>query len=157
VTSDAPTLVLSLAFRAYLNGALASLASLSTLVFATFANDLSVRLLGTLAGTFFLVIAADALIPVKMRIRGKRLNYRNTFTWTSWSLGDIERLDTVEERWLGMNVTFLILLMKDGRVVRLEDTMARAGSAGCPGGPGWAGQSLSAESGIPVGQADRLP
>lgn len=143
------TFVLTRAFRPFLNAIAASLFSLTAFVGAMAAQDPSARTLATIAGLFMLAVTADALIPSKIRCDAGRLRYRNTFAWTSWGLDDIDSIQVVQSRWLGLNVTHLSLLMKDGRCVVLEDTMARREVASLPGGPVWAARAVAAGAGVP--------
>lgn len=148
----APVIVLSRAFRPFLNAIFSAVFSLSALVasIATWRENQATGVFFLIAGLFFAFVTFDAAIPSKFRVSRQRFYYRNTFVWSSWEWERIDRLELVETTWLGLPASLIVLHMKDGRSDELSDTVSLASHAWLPGGPGWALREVGQLSDVEV-------
>jgi len=138
--TGAQVIVLSRAFRPFLNAVFAAIFSLSAFIASvwTWRETETTGLFFLVAGIFFSLVSFDAAIPSKFRCSSQSFAYRNTFVWSSWDWEKIDRLELVESSWLGLPVSLAVLHMRDGRREELSDTVSLASHAWLTGGVGWA-------------------
>lgn len=139
--------VLRHAFRTKVNAVASALFAVGMIVLgiSLLSRDRNFGLLVLGMSVLLVVAFVDAIIPCKVGLSSERIRCRAAFRWHQWDLSDVEDIRAEETQWLGMRVVLVVLYLRGGKRVPLEDTMCREEVSHSPGGALWAAEALKDE------------